>query len=195
MFYLITISAATLIIAIGNFLVDGVYSLAAFGLLLLCTVAGVAAVIAVDGLFAFAIRRLPEKWFAPEAPAFSVGKRERNLYRKARLNSWKKYVPEWGCFTGFHKDKVRDPSSSAYIGRFLIESNYGVAGHVIGALAGFAVMLLPFLRPFAVAFPLACINFILGILPTMILRSNTPSLRALYQKNLKRESKQGAMKV
>lgn len=187
MFYLITISAATLIIAIGNFLADGVYSLAAFGLLLLCTVAGVAAVIAVDGLFAFVIRRLPEKWFAPEAPAFSVGKWERNFYRKTRLNSWKKYVPEWGCFTGFHKDKMRHPNDSSYIGRFLLESNYGVAGHVAGAFFGFLIMLLPFLRPVTMALPIAAVNFVLSLLPTMVLRANTPSLRGLYRRNLERE--------
>ena len=84
---------------------------------------------------------------------------------------------------------MREPDSSAYIGRFLIESNYGVAGHIAGAFLGFLIMLLPFLRPFAIALPLAAVNWVLGILPTMILRSNTPSLRALYRKNLEKERK------
>jgi hypothetical protein len=50
-------------------------------------------------------------------------------------------------------------------------------------------MLFPCFRPFAVALPLAAVNWVLGILPTMILRSNTPSLRALYRKNVEKERK------
>ncbi len=195
MFYIITISTATLIIVLANFLCDGVYSFAAFGLLLLATVAGVAAVIAVDGLFAFVIRRLPELWFAPEARAFAVGKRERNLYRKLKINAWKKHVPEWGCFTGFHKDKMRRPDDSEYIGRFLLESNYGVAGHIAGALLGFLIMLLPFLRPLTMALPIAAVNFVLSLLPTMILRCNTPALRGLYRRNIERERQASYEKV
>ena len=189
MFYLITISAATLLIALGNFLADGVYRFSAFGGLLLLTVLGVVGVIAIDGLFAFVIRRLPERWFAPEARLFAVGKREKNFYRGTGINTWKKHVPEWGCFTGFHKDKMREPSDSAYLGRFLLESNYGVAGHVAGAFFGFALMLIPPLRPLTVALPIAAVNCILSLLPTMILRFNTPALRRLYRRNLEREAR------
>ncbi len=189
MFYLITVTSATLLVTLMNFLFDKVYTFRAFGELLLWSVVGVAALFVIDALTATVARRLPEKWFAPEAKLFTVKQSERKFYRKIKINVWKKYVPEWGCFTGFHKDKVREPDSSAYIGRFLIESNYGVAGHIAGAFFGFAIMFLPFLRPFAVALPLAAVNWVLGILPTMILRSNTPSLRALYRKNVEKERK------
>ena len=189
MCYIITISTAALIIAAANFLWDGVYSPAAFGMLLLTTAFGVVAVIAVDGLLAFIIRRLPEGWFAPEAKAFDVGKRERNFYRKSGINTWKKHVPEWGCFTGFHKDKMREPNDSAYIGRFLLESNYGVAGHIAGAFFGFLIMLIPILRPFSMALPIAAVNFVLSLLPTMVLRYNTPALRGLYRRNVERDKK------
>jgi len=188
MFYLITISGAALIIALANFFADGVFTLQSFGMNLLYVVLGVIAVFAVDALFAFITRRLPEKWFAPEAKLFSVSKREVDLYRRSKINVWKKYVPEWGCFTGFHKDKMREPSDSAYIGRFLLESNYGVLGHVLGAVFGFLIMLLPFLHPLSMALPIAAVNFILSILPTMILRFNTPPLRRIYKRNLKREN-------
>ena len=187
MFYLITISAATLLIAFANVLIDQAYHLSAFGWHLLITVLGVVAVIAIDGLLAFVIRRMPERWFLPEARMFSVGKREINFYRKTNINAWKKHVPEWGCFTGFHKDKMRHPNDSSYIGRFLLESNYGVAGHVAGSFFGFLIMLLPFLRPVTMALPIAAVNFVLSLLPTMVLRANTPSLRGLYRRNLERE--------
>ena len=193
MFYLITVTGGTLLVTFFNFIFSEIHMFRTFGEILLSAFIGVIALFLIDALTALIARRLPEKWFAPEARLFTVGQSERKLYRKLKINSWKKYVPEWGCFTGFHKDKVREPDSSAYIGRFLIESNYGVAGHIAGALAGFAIMLLPFLHPFAVALPLACVNFLLGILPTMIPRSNTPSLRALYKRNVERE-KRAALK-
>lgn len=189
MFYLMTVTASTLIVALSNFLFDRIYTFRAFGTHLLWSVIAVAALFVIDALTATIARRLPEKWFLPEAKLFSVSQSERKFYRRIKINVWKKYVPEWGCFTGFHKDKVREPDSSAYIGRFLIESNYGVAGHIAGAFFGFLIMLIPCFRPFAVALPLAAVNWVLGILPTMILRSNTPSLRALYRKNVERERK------
>jgi len=194
MFYLITISGAALIIALANFLGEGIYNFYEFGQNLLFVVLGVAAVFAVDAFFAFVTRRLPEKWFAPEAKLFTVSKREADIYRRSKINVWKKYVPEWGCFTGFHKDKIREPSDSAYIGRFLLESNYGVLGHVLGAVFGFLIMLLPFLRPFAMALPIAAVNFVLSILPTMVLRFNTPPLRRIYRRNLEREKRKASEK-
>ena len=192
MFYLFTITGATLLIALFNFLLGDVRTWLEFGSVLLWTSLGTVSVIAVDGIFAFVIRRLPEKWFAPEAKAFSVPKWERNLYRKTKINVWKKHVPEWGCFTGFHKDELRDANDPEYIGRFLLESNYGVLGHVAGAVFGFLIMLLPFLRPIAVALPIAIVNFVLSMLPTMILRFNTPPLRRLYQRSVAQKEKNSA---
>ena len=187
MFYLITISSATIIISLVNFLCGGTYRPAAFFGFLLLTLAGVAAVFIIDGLMAFITRRLPERWFLPESKLFTVGKREKNFYRRTKINTWKKYVPEWGCFTGFHKDKMLSPDDSAYIGRFLLESNYGVAGHIAGALLGYAIVAIPPLHPLTIALPVAIINMILSLLPTMVLRFNTPALRRLYRRNLERE--------
>lgn len=187
MFYIITIAISVLIITVANFIAGGTHTFGAFAWLLLITFLGVVAVIAVDGLVAFIARRLPEKLCAPEAKLFTVPKWEHKLYRKTKINTWKKYVPELGCFTGFHKDKMRDPTSSAYIGRFLLESNYGVLGHVAGALLGFLIMLIPFLPTFSVALPIAIVNFVLSMLPTFILRYNTPALRKIYRRNLTRE--------
>lgn len=187
MFYIITITVGALIITVVNFLTGGDFTLSAFAWLLLKTLLGVVAVIAVDGLVAFIARRLPERLCAPEARLFTVPKWEHKLYRKTKINTWKKYVPELGCFTGFHKDKMRDPTSSEYIGRFLLESNYGVLGHVLGAIFGFLIMLIPIIHPLKIALPIAIINLILSMLPTFILRYNTPALRKIYRRNLARE--------
>ena len=189
MFYIIAIFISVLAISLGVFVGDGVYTWLAFVKLFGATALGAVAAFAIDGLFAFIARRLPIKWFPPEAKLFMVSTRERKIYRKLKINVWKKYIPELGGFTGFHKDKMRDRNSSEYVGRFLTESHYGVLGHVLGAIFGFAVMLLPFLRPISMGLPIAVVNFILSILPTMILRYNTPSLCKVYKMNLARESK------
>lgn len=190
MAYTIIISVSALLIAFGNFLREGVYTSKAFGVLLITTVLGIFAVILIDGIFAFFIRRLPEKWFAPMKPIFSVSERETRFYRRIRIAKWKKFVPELGCFTGFHKDKLRDSKSSAYLGRFLLESNYGVLGHIAGAFAGFLLLFVRLLRPRSVALPIAIVNFILNLMPTAVLRSNTPALRRLYARSLVKEAKQ-----
>lgn len=189
MFYTLVISTAALIIAATNFWGGGKYTLLSFTEMLLITLLAIAAVFWVDAVAATVARRLPERWFAPEAKLFDVGKRERNFYRKIRIGTWKKYIPEWGCFTGFHKDKMREPDNSEYIGRFLLESNYGVAGHVAGAFLGFLIMLIPGLRSLSIALPVAAVNCILSLLPTMILRANTPALRGLYRRNLARANR------
>ena len=189
MFYILTITVSALLIALGNTLLGQTVSLVAFGTLLLYTVLAVIGVFAIDGLAAFVIRRLPERWFAPEAQAFAVPKWEKNLYRRTKIAKWKRHVPEWGCFTGFHKDRLREPNDIAYLARFLLESNYGVAGHVAGALLGFLILLLPFLGPMSVTLPVAAINAVLSLLPTMILRYNTPALRSLYRRTRERESR------
>lgn len=187
MAYVIIISLSALFIAIGNFLWTGVYTATAFGAFLLITALGVCAVIVIDGIFAFLIRRLPTKWFAPTKRIFSVSEREVRFYKKIKIAKWKKHVPELGCFTGFHKDKLRETKNSAYLARFLLESNYGVAGHIAGAIAGFLLLFAKILRPRSVTLPIAIVNFVLNLLPTAVLRANTPALRRLYTRSLMRE--------
>ena len=186
MFYVLSITLATLIIALANLIAAGVCTARLYFKLTLTTSLGVIAVIAIDGFLAFIARRLPERWFSPDVALFNVTKRERLIYRRLKINRWKSLVPELGCFTGFHKDKVREPSSAEYIARFITESNYGVLGHILGAVLGFAIIFIPKL-PLSVSLPIAEVNFILNILPTMILRFNTPPLKRLYERNLARD--------
>ena len=187
MLYIIVISAATVIAAALDFLLGGNFTVIAALESLLFAVLAVISIIAIDGAVAFIVRRMPEKWFAPQAKLFSVGKRERELYRRLGVNAWKKYVPELGCFTGFHKDKIYEPTSSEYIGRFLLESNYGALGHILGSVLGALILLIPRVNSLAIAIPVILVNFILSNLPTMILRYNTPPLRRLYRRAQDRE--------
>lgn len=187
MSYIWIILGAMLLLAAIAWIVEGVYTISVFLRLLFVIALGVVAVIAVDGIAAFIVRRLPQRWFAPEAKLFDVSDKERLFYRKLKINLWKNHIPELGCFTGFHKDRLRDTSDSKYLGRFLTESNYGVLGHVTGAVLGYVILFLPFLDPCLMALPISGVNMVLSILPTMILRFNTPALRRLYRRSLKKE--------
>lgn len=195
MFYFVSIVGGAFLIALGNFISDGIYTFSAFVALFLLVALGVILVIAIDGVLAFLIRRLPERWFAPDSSLFAVSEGERRIYRKTKINRWKKYVPELGCFTGFHKDRLRDPANSEYVGRFLMESHYGVVGHIAGALFGFLILLFSFFRTLTVALPIAIINCVLNLLPTMLLRYNTPALMRLYRRNRERDEKKEFLTV
>ena len=92
MFYLIFVLVGSLLVALTNFFVSNVYTLRAFGEILLSVIVGVCILFLIDALTAFLIRRMPERWFAPEAKFFSVSPTERKFYRRIKINSWKKYV-------------------------------------------------------------------------------------------------------
>ncbi len=182
MFYIRVIVVAVFIIAALNLTL-----FSSFWYALFCAVFATVAVIAIDGVTAFLIRRLPERYFAPDSDLFRVGEKERRLYRKWKIKAWKDKVPELGCFTGFHKNKLENAHDRAYLARFLVESNYGVVIHIVNAVAGFLLVLLPEL-PLTVALPVALVNFVLSMMPVAVLRYNTAPLRRLYIKSLARSA-------
>lgn len=170
-----------LILVLNGFLRGGEPS--AFGSAAAAAFGGTLLVIAIDGAFAFLIRRLPEKWFAPGARIFRVGKKERAFFGKLGVRRWKHLVPELGALSGFRKDHIGDTRDRERIGRFLLESNYGVVIHLENALCGLFLPLFPFLRPFAVWFPVFFVNLFLHLLPAVILRYNTPPLWLLFRRS------------
>ena len=181
MFYTLVILSANVIIILAN-----VFNGADFLSTLLFSVLGTVAVIGVDGVLAFAIRRLPEKWFKAGNRIFNVSRREKRIYTKLKLKKITPYVPELGGFTGFHKNKLKSTDNADYLARFLLESNYGVAIHVANAVFGFVIGVFPFCGGVSVWIPVAAVNFVLSMLPVFILRNNTPSLLFLYKKSAKK---------
>ncbi len=181
MFYIAVILIANIIIAAAN-AIGG----ANFGRVLFESALATVSVFAIDGIFAFLIRRLPERLFDPDAMIFAVSKKEARIYRRLKINKWKRFVPELGGFTAFHKDKLQSASDAEYLARFILESNYGVAIHIANAVTGILLFLLPFCNSPSVALPVAAVNAVLSILPVMILRSNTPALQLLYKKSMKK---------
>ena len=191
MFYLTVVFLGFLGVTLGNFFAVGELTFAAFGSVALYTAFAIAFIFALDAVLAFLSRRLPQKWFAPLAPFFDVGKREVKLLRFFRVPRWKHRIPEWGALTSFRKNKLASATDADYLGRFLLESNYGVVIHWANAILGFALIAIPpYYTMLGVSIPVALVNLFLSLLPTMILRYNTPALRRVYRRALRKQERE-----
>ena len=154
------------------------------GAVLINVVAG----IAVDGLFAFLIRRLPEKWFGHERRFFQVSAKEKKFYEKLKIRKWKDKVPELGQFTDFHKNKVAEPRNNVYLERYMLEAAYGEVIHLAGCFLGFVIIFFyPLKYWLCFGFPVAVINLIMNILPYFILRYNFYKMKVLYRSNERKQ--------
>ena len=185
MFYLIVIIVACALTVLANLAFVPTMSADA-GQLIISVLVGTVAVIAVDGISALIIRRLmPQKWFSAEHAAFAVSRGEHKLYMKMKVKKWVRLVPELGIFTGFHKDKIQSTTDKEYLGRFLLEANYGVVIHLANALLGFVIAFIPLCSAPSVWIPIFVVNLILGLMPVAILRYNSYTLRRLYLRSIK----------
>ena len=147
---------------------------------------GVIAIIAQDGIGALLLRRLtPAKWYAPGRKFFRVTKKERDIYHKLKIKKWKDYVPELGIFTGFSKSEIKDADDPSYLGKFLVESNYGVVIHIVNAITGFVIMFIPCCSSSSIWIPIFAVNFVLCLLPVAVLRYTSHTLLKLYERTQK----------
>lgn len=145
--------------------------------------------VAIDGLFAFIVNNLPNKWFKNKK-FFNVSKKEQRFYEKLGVHSWKDKVWELGGLGGFSKSKLSDPSDPMYIERFLIESYKGEIDHIVGIIMGFTVIFVfPLRFALFVGVPVAIVNMILNCLPIMILRYNTPKLMVLHKRAVRNKER------
>lgn len=189
--YLCTIGIAMLAISLINIAVGTASPLYMLIAVVWCT----ALQFAIDGLIAILIHKMPNKWFGTDNPVYHVSKREKALYQRLGVRRWKDKVWELGGLGGFSKKRLQEPSDPAYIERFLIECNKGVLTHRLSYPAGFLAMLtLPGVCAFTIALPVAVVNLYLNILPTVVLRYNTPMLKSLL-KRLQRNSRKSKDEV
>ena len=138
---------------------------------------------ALDGFIAVIIHKLPDSLFAVSNPLYTVSEFEKVLYKKLKVRNWKDKVWELGGLGGFSKKKLATPNSPEYIEKFLIECNKGVLTHRLSYPVGFLPMLIiPHICAFTVAFPVAVVNLFLNILPTVVLRYNTPKLQTMLKR-------------
>lgn len=140
----------------------------------------IVALVALDGISAFLIRRLPEKWFSYKVNFFKVSKKECKFYEHLGIKHWKDHILELGMFTAFSKKHVTNPESPEYFERFILESNYGSVIHFAGIFLGFLILIFyPRALLFSMALPAAIINAFMNIFPFMILRYNIPRLERM----------------
>ena len=186
MFYLTVVIVGTLATALLDFATASHPDPTVAAWSLLWAASAAAAVFLLDAITAFLIRRLPDGWFAPLSPAFAVGEKERRILRRLGVLRWKHLVPEWGACSGFRKNELQSATESVYLGRFLLESNYGVVIHLVNFAVGFLLLPIPFVGGITVGLPVAIVNGSLSLLPVMILRYHTAPLRRLYTRAQKR---------
>ena len=146
---------------------------------------------ALDGLIAIVINKMPDRWFGVDNPLYHVSEKERRLYKKLKVRLWKDKVWELGGLGGFSKKILKEPDDPEYIEKFIIECNKGVLTHRLSYFVGFLAMLtLPNICSLTIALPVASVNLVLNILPTLALRYNTPMLKAILTRlRKKREIK------
>ncbi len=156
--------------------------------IVLLTVGLTVAAIAVDGLAAFLIRRMPERWFDCKKRFFTVKKPEQRFYKAIGVKKWRGLIIELGMFTSFSKSHFSDPNNPEYTSRFLLESCYGVVIHIADILVGFAVMAIYPPMALRIGLPVAIVNAILNLLPIFVLRYNTPKIKSIHERNLRRSS-------
>lgn len=145
----------------------------------LCT----AAQFALDGLIAIIINKMPDRLFGVENRLYQVSQAEKRLYKRLKVRSWKDKVWELGGLGGFSKKNLRNPNSQEYIEQFIVECNKGVLTHRLSYPIGFLPMLFfPNVCAFTIALPVAIVNIYLNILPTLVLRYNTPKLQAVLKR-------------
>lgn len=145
---------------------------------------------ALDALVAISIRLTPDKLYGIDNPLYRISEWEKNMYKRLGVRRWKDKVWELGAAGGFSKKALTDPSDPKYIERFIIECNRGVMTHRLSYPVGFLAMLtLPGVCALSIALPVAVVNLFLNILPTIVLRYNTPKLKSLLSHLKRKEEK------
>ena len=135
---------------------------------------------ALDGLIAILIRVTPDRYFDVDNPYFAVSEKSQALYKRLQVRRWKDKVWELGGLGGFSKKSLKEPMNPEYIKKFIIECNKGVVTHRLSYPIGFlAMMTVDGLCAITIALPIAVVNVFLNVLPTLVLRYNTPLLQRL----------------
>ena len=175
--YLSKISTAMAIIAVFNIALEKSMWRYIITSVIWCT----ALQIILDGAVALLVRLTPDHLYGVDNPLFNVSQKERAIHKRLNVRGWKDKIPELGGIGGFSKKTLKDPHDPDYIEKFIIECNRGVVTHRLSYPVGFLAMLAFSDTHYSltIAFPIAVVNLVLNILPTIVLRYNTPKLRAL----------------
>ena len=143
-------------------------------------------VLAGLGEIAFFMRViLPSSLWNCENPFFRVREKESGVYRKLKIMAWKDRIPEMGWTGGFQKREVTSLTPE-YLEKFLRETCFAEAMHIIAGLFGFTVFLFFDSSTIFIAVPLVLINLILHALPCIVQRFTRYRLFRVYMHVLDR---------
>ena len=151
----------------------------------------------LDGIIAFIIRRLPEKWMNPRKGIIHASEKELAFLKAIKVESWKRFMPDLGMFTKFQKGKLSDPYNNEYIHKYIVEASYGVVIHYFSVPFGFLIFLLGLIQPdnmttWSVGIPVVFVNSVLILLPALTLKYNIPRLLRIYDLNERLKAKKVA---
>lgn len=184
--YLGIIGIAMLVISVFNIL----FETAVWYYIIIAVIWCTALQFALDGLIAIAINKMPDRWFGVNNRLYHVTQKEKALYKKLKVRLWKDKVWELGGLGGFSKKTLKEPNNPKYIEKFIIECNKGVLTHRLSYPIGFLAMLtLSDTCAFTIALPVGIVNLFLNILPTLVLRYNTPMLKSILKRMEKKHNK------
>lgn len=147
---------------------------------ILCTFS----VIAIDAIVALIFSRLNNKFYNENRKIYNISKNKIRIYEKLGIKHWKDKVPELGALNHFSKSKIDAPKDNEYLHKFLIESIKGIKIHLISSILGFIVLIVPMPQTwYQIGIYVAFTNFVLNIMPLMILQYNIPKLKTLIKYN------------
>lgn len=192
-FYLAVMTVGTVLIACVNI----IFSLApSWYYAVVASVFSTLLAFLLDALVALLVHLVPNRIFRADSARYHVSEREARFYERLGVKRWKDKVWELGGMGGFSKKNLNAPLSVSYVERFLIESHKGVLTHRISYFAGFLTMpALAGACAYTIAFPVALVNLYLNILPTIVLRYNTPRLLSLYGRLKRKQEKKEKIKT
>ena len=189
--YLIVIGISLLIIFITNSIlsINGIISVS----VIYCLIAALfyfLLVVLVDAVCVLLVRYNPkDDMYNPDKKIYKTYKWEAKFYSKIKIITWKDKIPELGVLAGFVKTKVESDNPD-YLYKFAKETVYAEIMHIISAIMGFIIMVIPpYNLMFNFAFPVAFVNCILNVLPILVQRYNRPRLLRMYYRELKRKKK------
>lgn len=179
LFYILIVLISALLIMGANILSGVDFVQAMSGVL-----GGISIVFLLDLIIAAVIMILPKKLFNPFSKKFRTYAWEKKFYMYLRIKSWKDLIPKGNGIFGFglRKDRVENPNSTEYLMSFLIENCRAETMHVISAHVGFLIVLFFSLENLSISLPIACVNFVLQVLPVMVQRYLRPKLICAYKR-------------
>lgn len=159
-------------------------------LIVLFVIVSVIGVIAIDGIVAAIIHKMPKKWFDPHKKKYKLKAGEKKFFNFIKIRKWKDKIPEIGEMTcNFSKGSIENPDNPEYLYSFLIEMGYAESIHFTSCLIGFLVIfIIPLKYFYFIGIPVGVINIGFNILSALIQRYNRPKLLILYERKLRQQN-------